>query len=931
MALENLSTSIDFERRCYFERQCYTVSVVYFKPLGRILIVLLLLLGCPLQAQDPIDTLIASLSTAQGPERLGLLQELTEELLRRSQYQQALLHALEAEGLARQVGNREAQASALVSIGFCSLKLGESQRAVVNLNRGIEIFEGLGETEKTAFARTSRCIGLRNLGKYPEALEDCFRSHDIYQDLGDRDGLTQALNNIGRIYRRLQQPEEALRFFEKALALQDVEGNKILISRLLNNIAITHQQEGRYHLSLSYLQRSLKLKEEIGDVLGATRRLSNLASVYSDLGDLETAQAYYEKALEISLREEFKRPASQALGGLANLAIAKGDQKQAIELLEELLKLQRASGDRDILRYTYRDLAFLYRDLGQFQKAFEAFLEYEQLEYEILNQEKEQVLAEMQTRFETTQKEKEIERLKHEQQLGVLAHQRQRNIWGALLVGAILIFSIVLLLVNRSRLKTRDAMARESLRREQEVSTRLREVDKLKDEFLANTSHELRTPLYGMTGLTESLIDGAKGELPEAVKRDLALIASSGHRLSHLVSDILDFSKIRHHNLKIRTEPVELHSLADVALTLTRPLVGEKTLELENAVSPQLPPAEADPNRIQQVLHNLIGNAIKFTDQGRVVVSAEVQKDQLIVSVADTGIGIAEDQLDRIFQSFEQADATTARMYGGTGLGLSISRRLVELQGGRLWVVSSLGEGAVFSFSLPLSENTAIGTSTVSSHVPAFVGEIPQSTGLAVELQEFLTGEARVLVVDDEPMIREVLANHLIPEGYVVLQSPGGEEALELLGREEVDLVLLDIMMPRISGYEVCRVIRKTRSLEELPVLFLTAKSQPGDPSVGFSEGANDYLNKPIAKSELLARVETHLRLLTTHREQKEQVKVLRGLLRICSQCSRICDEEGQWTQLEHYIDTHSEAEFSHGLCEPCAAELYGDLILKPS
>ena len=188
---------------------------------------------------------------------------------------------------------------------------------------------------------------------------------------------------------------------------------------------------------------------------------------------------------------------------------------------------------------------------------------------------------------------------------------------------------------------------------------------------------------------------------------------------------------------------------------------------------------------------------------------------------------------------------------------------------------------------------------------------------------------SKILAVDDEPMVRQVLTNHLGSAGYRVVTAASGPEALELLKAESVDLVLLDVMMPRMSGYQVCRTIRAEHGLEDLPVLFLSAKQQPDDRVAGFDEGGNDYLVKPIARNELLARVGTHLDLLEVHREQRQEIKVLEGLLPICCKCKKIRDEENRWTQMEIYIDEHSEAQFSHGLCPDCAAEYFAELDRK--
>ncbi|HEY9652494.1 MAG TPA: cache domain-containing protein, partial [Coleofasciculaceae cyanobacterium] len=182
----------------------------------------------------------------------------------------------------------------------------------------------------------------------------------------------------------------------------------------------------------------------------------------------------------------------------------------------------------------------------------------------------------------------------------------------------------------------------------------LQRLDKLKDEFLANTSHELRTPLNGMIGIAESMIDGATGQLSEIQTKNLLMIATSGYRLANLVNDILDFSKLRHKNIELQLKPVGMREIAEIVLTLSRPLVGEKNLQLVNAIDAKIPPVNVDENRVQQILHNLVGNAIKFSDRGIVEISAQVINNDLSLTVSDTGIGIPEDKFARIFESFEQ-------------------------------------------------------------------------------------------------------------------------------------------------------------------------------------------------------------------------------------------------------------------------------------
>ncbi|RKZ74325.1 MAG: hypothetical protein DRR19_30200, partial [Candidatus Parabeggiatoa sp. nov. 1] len=464
--------------------------------------------------------------------------------------------------------------------------------------------------------------------------------------------------------------------------------------------------------------------------------------------------------------------------------------------------------------------------------------------------------------------------------------------WWAYTLYVITILVLILNYLRVQRQKLREKQ--QELEREKQIAAQLREADRLKDEFLANTSHELRTPLNGIIGIAESLQDGAAGPITQQINANLALIVGSGRRLTNLVNDILDFSKLRKKEIDLQLKSVDMRSIAEVVLALSQPLIGSKKLQLINAISPDLPPINADENRIQQILYNLVGNAIKFTDSGTVEISAEIQENGLAITVSDTGIGIAAEKLDRIFEAFEQADGSTARVYGGTGLGLAVTQQLVNLHGGQMLVQSQLGVGSKFTFTLPIS-NEQVEPAVPSSHrSQSLIDSQPLSnadTGLPLsntsanlsqEEETLLTGtpseylvtqpqgEFTILIVDDEPVNRQVLVNFLSLQNYCLSQAASGTEMLALIEEGLMpDLILLDVMMPYKTGFEVTRKIRKKWQADELPIILLTAKNQVADLVVGLESGANDYLTKPVSKDELLARIKTHLHLKQLRAENR--------------------------------------------------------------
>jgi signal transduction histidine kinase len=399
----------------------------------------------------------------------------------------------------------------------------------------------------------------------------------------------------------------------------------------------------------------------------------------------------------------------------------------------------------------------------------------------------------------------------------------------------------------------------------EEKNVYLNKLNELKDEFLANTSHELRTPINGIIGIVESMIDGATGSLTDEQKYNLAIVSNSGKRLSNMINDILDFTKLKNNEIVLQIKPIDLKTIVDTVIVLSKPLIKGKDLSLINEIDDSIPIVNADENRMQQILYNLIGNAIKFTEKGRVLISSSIVDGMVAVSVEDTGIGIPEDKFDRIFESFEQADGSTAREYGGTGLGLSITKKIVELHGGTISVESRLGEGSKFTFTLPLS-NVTSGAVAMNEGSGSIIDMEDFAAANVTETDNRETAAAgeyhRILVVDDEPVNIQVLTNLLSVRHYSVFKAYNGKEALDLFQNgAEFDLVLLDVMMPKMSGYEVCQHLREKYTLFDLPIVMLTAKNQVQDIVLGFQAGANDYIQKPFDKEELLARVRTLLEL----------------------------------------------------------------------
>lgn len=421
-------------------------------------------------------------------------------------------------------------------------------------------------------------------------------------------------------------------------------------------------------------------------------------------------------------------------------------------------------------------------------------------------------------------------------------------------------------LSDKEASKASDKLQREkkAIERQRLAMESLKHANERKDELLAITSHGLRTPLYGMIGIAEILQESNAARISPAVNHQLETIASNGKKLAHMINAILDFSKLKQNSLDIHVEPVKLRELTGNVLEICRPLLKNDNVRLYETVPHNLPEAIADSDRFQQILYNLVENAINYTESGEIVISAKKSGKQLLVSVRDTGKGIEQDKLSTLLKPFDKDDNRKNMSKAGTGIGLSITKRLVELHGGWLKVESVVGSGSTFSFTLPI-------------YVPngeelAPEAEIPVIEELsAAEITETVTarrksaGQIRALVVEHEEVNRQMLIYQLEQEGYSVFGASGGLEAIRLLEDQPIDLVILDWALAEMSGDELCRHIRKDYTLTELPILMLSERPGLKEKKDAFTAGANDYLLKPCDKEEFLLRVDTlsNLRTLT--------------------------------------------------------------------
>jgi PAS domain S-box-containing protein len=382
-----------------------------------------------------------------------------------------------------------------------------------------------------------------------------------------------------------------------------------------------------------------------------------------------------------------------------------------------------------------------------------------------------------------------------------------------------------------------------------EVSRRLEESKKtaeqavaLQEAFLANVSHEIRTPMNAIVGFTNLLL---KGNLNAKEKDYVQTIKSSGENLMRIINDILDISKMESGMMSFESQAISVSDVFSSLNAMLTPKIEEKNLTLSFHYSENIPLTTAgDPTRLSQILLNIIGNAIKFTNHGGIEVYADVVREssencEIVFSIYDTGIGIAEDKMNQIFERFKQAESHTTRHYGGTGLGLSIAKQLIELQGGWIKVSSELGVGSVFTFSIPFKKS-------------AVIREKKSSAISEAEIRKL--SEKRILLVEDNPINVKFIQGLFSEYNIDADHAAHGREAIVKLKMKNYDIVLMDIEMPEMNGYKATHLIRNELK-SNVPIIAMTANAMAGEKEKCLSAGMNAYLSKPIHEDQLFEKM----------------------------------------------------------------------------
>jgi signal transduction histidine kinase/CheY-like chemotaxis protein len=759
-----------------------------------------------------------------------------------------------------------------INLGTICYYQGNNAEALKYYLESLKIREEIGDQPKIITSLNNIGMVFMALHNHPEALKNYVSALKIEEQIGDTMHMDITYNNIGLIYMEQGNNAEALKNFFAAIKLEDKTGNKMQKVAALINIGCIYLVQGKNAEALKKIIEALKLAEEVGDKRGQGHCFNTIANVYADQGDYSEAVKYRLSALKIAKEIGDKFNIVSAYTGIGTDYLRMKKHAEASAYLNKGLSLAKETGNLKFIVECYLSISRLDSTRGDFNSSLKNYKMYITFKDSLLNSENADKTTGIQMQYEFDKKES-LNKAEQEKKDAVAQKeiQKQKLVRNGFIGG----FVVVLLFAGvffrqRNKIKKGNAAL-------QVAKDRAERSEQFKQQFLANMSHEIRTPMNAVMGMTSLVLDTP---LQEKQKFYLEGIKKSSDTLLHIINDILDLSKIEAGKMELEKIDFSLSdTLKQVKQTLNH-RAEEKGLELLVNIESEITDVViGDPVRLNQVLINLAGNAIKFTEKGSV--SIEVTKggaeSALQFSVIDTGIGIPQEKLQTVFENFSQANASDTRKYGGTGLGLSISRQLVELMGGKISIASTEGSGTTFSFIVHCEKGSS--------------ERLEQRLASEEQVDGHILDGLSILVVDDNEYNRIVAKDTLEAKSRAEVVAVGSAmEALELLKAKNFDVVLMDVQMPVMNGFEATQQIRSTKyevrstnrgevePKADIPIIALTASVLRTDLDKCTAAGMNGYIPKPFRASQLIIGIAQVLNI-ALRTEKKVETKGVPSLI----------------------------------------------------
>jgi len=763
-------------------------------------------------------------------------------LRRQSREDSALAVVDRSMKMARKTSDRKAISDALNTMGGIYWQKGNFDKTKEVLEENIALTKMMNDRNRMARAYMILGSVHSQLGEYTTAMEYYTLATQIYYDVGDTANYALGLGNIGYIQRSLENYRSAESYFRQADSLYTLLDQPMGIAYATYNLGVVYKNLGLLDAAFEYVQKSLKLYDGLGIMKRVSYCYYTLGEIYKNKQDHLQALTNYKKSLELARAVDDSVNIGYSLVAIAESYLELRIPDSARVHLNEAAILAD-SMKLDILAMDVnRDLSGLYENEGDFELAYRHMKQYATLRDTLYTREKRELGSEIEAKYQNEQQTKEIALLASEKELQTLQLNKRENERNAIIIFAILTILLAGLVYNQYRIK-------------QKSNKELRELDQLKSNFFANISHEFRTPLTLIKGPIEKL---EQDPVEKLSREDVKMVRRNTNKLLALVNQLLELSRIDQGKLQLKATEGDIYKCLRAAASSFNSHAAQRNMDYRVQIPHEVLWASFDRDKLEKVVYNLLSNAFKFSDDGEMVsFIAKYARNELTVQVSDSGMGIPEEKQPFIFNRFYQVDSGLTRAHEGSGIGLSLSKDLIELMDGTITVSSEEGKGSYFTVQIPVEK---IETRQLLSQEPE---GITRNELVKADPYRFNKSDKRdlpqVLLVEDNIDMRQFIKAGL-KEDYRIIEAKNGEEGLKMAISKLPDLLITDLMMPKMDGIDLCKQLKTMVATSHIPIIMLTAKAGVENRIEGLETGADDYLIKPFETRELLARIKNLIR-----------------------------------------------------------------------
>lgn len=803
---------------------------------------------------ETIDSLKVELDNAEQSEKAGILIKISEKYVGEN-VDSALFYAEKGLEAAFEAENNSLEAEAYYLMGEALSEDNQNRVSIQYYEKAMEIYDEIHEEDNVHLIYTRLGLVYYYLGQYENAIDYQQQAIEYYLNQKDKTNLGKTYHNLGLIYNELKDPEKAVNFYEKAMVFYEEIGDQESIAALLQNLGVSYSQLDNNAKAIEHYTRSMEIYENLKNDYGIAISKVNIGNIHLKQQRIDNAIENFQTALAYFIQNDMPWETTLTYLDLGEAYGEKGAYATALEYLNRGLEMSKEHDYISNEAEFYKTISSVYEKSGDYKLAFEHYKNHSALDESIYRGESAKRIEELQARFNIVSKDNELSETEAE-----LKQQRlQKFIYIAFLV-LLVVLGLFLIINYRRKEKARRELEKHKRKLEKIIAKRTAELkteiserkiaeesDKLKSAFLANMSHEIRTPMNAIISFSQFLKDPDT----ESFKKEeyINYIVSSGKTLLRLIDDIIDSAKIEANQLKIKRGACNVNTLMrELYRFFKESKIYEEKSKVELVINPenfeQNYIIQTDKVRLRQVLTNLIENGFKYTEEGYIEFGFRISRAQaLIFYVKDTGIGIPDDKKAKIFDRFTRVKSSDDKLHAGFGLGLSISRDLVQLLGGKIWFQSEVNRGTTFYFSVPYNSIEEGGE------------HLDEDGGL--NNKNYNWQSKRILVAEDDDLNFKILETILKRNHAEIIRAKNGKLAVEFSREKEFDLVLMDIQMPEMNGYDATREIKKINY--RLPVIAQTAFAMREERDKCIEAGCDDYIVKPINISELQGKVSKYL------------------------------------------------------------------------